>query len=333
MSFLKISKNTTLTDIADAVGSRNVDSVLSLNSLSRTMNISKAMSDLCDKVKASTEEISNQKKIGILNNMISDAEVFENAALLDSDGWKILASIGTFANMLKIPDTITLPESRNVFGGSKEPVKPSIYTKVMDCLAKNLDIDPGIFNEYSNQKYTQIADTSNVSNPIQWFNLPWGKVTLYSSLSGESVDFPVYPQELSDGRTANYDTMPDMLYQYEPWQIYKSSGPRSCPLTFEMHRDMWTGDHRDGKCNELIRFCEANCYPKYNGASVNTSTVVLYINGQPFIRGVMTEVKPNWSGPIGLDGFYLYVELTISITEVSDEPLNYDTVRKKGLIG
>ena len=100
-----------------------------------------------------------------------------------------------------------------------------------------------------------------------------------------------------------------------------------------MHRDMWSGDHRDGKCNDLIRFCQANCYPDYNGAAVNTSIVSLYVAGQCLIRGILTEVKTTWSGPIGLDGFYLAVSMSLTFTEVSDIPLNYSTVRRKGLIG
>ena len=47
----------------------------------------------------------------------------------------------------------------------------------------------------------------------------------------------------------------------------------------------------------------------------------------------MTSVKKNYSGPIGLDNMPLYVELTLTIVEVSDEPLNYESVMRKGLIG
>ena len=96
---------------------------------------------------------------------------------------------------------------------------------------------------------------------------------------------------------------------------------------------MWSGDHRDGKANELIRFCEACCYPEYNGSAVNTSTVTLIIAGKPLIRGVMTDVSTTWSGPIGLDGYYLECELRISITEVSDKPLNYSYVKSREIIG
>ena len=199
-------------------------------------------------------------------------------------------------------------------------------------------IDPSIFNEYSSIRPSQILEynsqgDSNIQNTFQWFRIPWGQVTLYSSLGNDSKDFPVYPEEVSDARSANYTEMPDMLYQYEPWQVYQSSGPRANTYTFKFHRDMWSGNHRDGKANELIRFCEANCYPEYSGSAVNTAVVTLYIGGQAHIRGIMKDVNVRWSGPLGLDDWYLMCELELTIVEVSDTPLNYSTVRNKGLIG
>ena len=147
------------------------------------------------------------------------------------------------------------------------------------------------------------------------------------------IDFPVYPEELSDQRTANFDQMPQLLYQYEPWYLYTSSGPRQNTFTFIFHRDMWTGDHRNGGANILIRFCEANCYPEYRGSSVISSIVTLYVSGSALISGVLTEVNVDWSGPIGQDGFYLYCELQLTIIEVSPEVLNFTSVLNKPLIG
>ena len=66
---------------------------------------------------------------------------------------------------------------------------------------------------------------------------------------------------------------------------------------------------------------------------VNVSTVTLYIHGQNLITGVMTDCKVKWDKPIGLDGYYLVCELSFTISEVSPEPLNYTTMRNKGLIG
>ncbi len=335
MQFLKIKDNMSLSELTDAVGLRNVDSVLNLNSLTRTPNIGKQFRNLVnDKINA-VNTVPYQKKSTILNNLTSDADVFETAALQSEGGWKVLNSLGTMPGMLKIPETITLPDSVSLLGGSGTPISKNVYEKAMRFLADEKDIDPVIFNEYSSRRSSQIMDITTVSNPIQWFKLPWGEISLFSSLSGKSIDFPVYPKGFDDSVHATYDTMPDLLYQYEPWHIYKSSGPRSNTYDFDIHRDMWSGDHRDGKCNELIRFCQSNCYPKFQGAAVQTATVTLYIAGEKHITGIMTDVKVVWDeeSPIGLDGFYLHLTLSISITEVSDESLTYETVQRKGLIG
>lgn len=342
MQFLSIDSNTTLSQLNNRIGTRSVDSVLQLNSLPRVHNIGKAFDDMSNDIAQSytevdadgrvSHEVSYKRKINLLNTLTSDEDVFEVASLQDESGWKLLSNVGTLANYLRIPSTLVLADGADILGGTGVSINKTVYYKAMQYLNAGQNIDPVIFNTYSDRQGT--TNTGNVvASALQWFKIPWGEVTLYSSLSGESMDFPVYPEQYEDERHANYDTMPELLYQYEPWQVYKSSGPRSNTYTFKMHRDMFTGDHRDGKCNELIRFCEANCYPYYSGSVVQTSTVTLYIAGKPLITGILTSAKSSYSGPIGLDKFPLYVELNLTITEVSAEPLNYYSIKRKGLIG
>lgn len=330
MQYLKITESTTLSDLISQVGARNVDAILSLNMIERTPNIGAAYTANFDSAQ-SRESVKSQTKITRLNTMTSDSDVFETASLLSESGWKYLEASGSLPDTLKIPETITLPSSTSILGDG-QPVSRVTYDKTVAMLKESASIDPSVFNEYSSRKGSTIVDTTASTGTMQWFKLPWGLITLHSSLSDKSVDFPVYPDEFEDGIKANYENMPDTLYQYEPWQIYKSSGPRTNTYTFKMHRDMWTGDHRDGKCNELIRFCQANCYPLFQGAAVHTATVTLYIAGDPIISGIMTDVKTSFDGPIGLDDFPLVCKLSITITEVSPEPLNYTKVLEKGLI-
>jgi hypothetical protein len=245
----------------------------------------------------------------------------------------VLSTLNTFSDTLRIPESVELPSSVDVLGNN-EAVESSIYDKATQQLQLSPhEIDPGIFNEYSSTKSYKLGDTtdSSSSSPFQWFNLPWGKITLESSIDNEVVQIPVYPNGIQDNRVANYDTMPDLLYQYEPWQIYKGSGPRTNTYEFDLHRDMWSGDHRDGSCQDLIDFCEANCYPEFNGAAVNVSNITLYIAGNVEITGVLTDVTTQWDGdsPIGLDGRPLHVTLSLTITEVSKTALNYSTVRNR----
>lgn len=334
MQFLAIAESTRLTDLSDRIGSNNIESVLHTNGLDRTPNIGKKFYETCKDVMQSASPVNYQRKSTVLNQLASDSDVFESAALLGASGWKLLSVNNTFPGMLRLPETFRLPSAVDVLGNGIH-VSNLVYKRAMDSLTTPPhDIDPSIFNEYSSVKPSRILNAQSHSLDVfQGFRIPWGDVSLYSSLVDDYVDFPVYPEELSDGVRANYTQMPDLLYQYEPWQIYSSSGPRTGSYTFDFHRDMWNGDHRDGMANNLIRFCAANCYPQYNGSAVNSSIVTLYFKGKALISGVMTDVTVDWDGPLGLDGWYLHCKLVINITEVSPQALSFNVERTKPLIG
>lgn len=342
MQFISIKSTDTLRDLIKSVGNANAQAILAANDLSWSPNIGKQFKDKCDNIMnaqsqsraADSAAVDHQRKATILNGYVQSDDVFEKAALASEDEWKVISNLGTFPGMLKVPESIELPDSSDVLG-SKNAVSRTTYEKAMAQLQKAPHkIDPAIFNEYSTIKNANMtAYSQTISNAMKWFKIPWGEITLHSSMDNESMDFPCYPQEPSDGKKANYTQMPDLLYQSEPWQIYESSGPRSNTYTFDIHRHMWSGDHNDGMANKLIRFCEAHCYPKFNGSLVNTSIATLYVHGNKLIRGVITDVNTEWDGPIADDGWYLHVKLSITITEVSDEPLSYDAVKSKPLIG
>lgn len=333
MKFLQLGNISNLIDLAKRVGTRNVATVLATNGLSWLNNISSQFQSICETA-VSGKEVGWQQKFNLLNKLTQDSDIFEFACHMSESGWKILNTLGTLPNMLKIPETVYLPPAIDILGNGI-PILNRIYQKISESLqGPQHYIDLSAFDEYSTIRSSPIDQhTSTSSNVFEWFKIPWGEVVLYSSLSDSSISFPVYPKEVSDSRSANYTTMPDMLYQYEPWQIYQSSGPRQNSYSFDFHRDMWTGDHRDGKANELIRFCEANTFPKYQGSAVNVATVSLYVAGKLLISGVLTGVETSWDGPIGLDGWYLHCVLTLRIVEVSPEKLNYDSVKAKPLIG
>lgn len=334
MQFISIKSTDNLKDFIKSVGVSNAQAILAANDIPWSPNIGQQFSDKCDRIVESQGEVDYQRKATILNGYVQDDDVFERAALSSEDEWKVISDLGAFPGMLKVPESVTLPDSAEMLGSGK-PISSSIYNKAMEQLQTPPHrIDPGIFNEYSTIRNANMtAHAQTVSNAMKWFKIPWGEITLHSSLDDESVEFPCYPEELSDSRKANYTQMPDLLYQAEPWQLYESSGPRSNTYTFDIHRHMWSGDHNDGMCNNLIRFCEAHCYPRFNGSLVNTSIATLYVHGNKLIRGVITDVDTDWDGPIADDGWYLHVKLSITITEVAGEELNYDTIKSKPLIG
>ena len=341
MQFLSIKDNTKLRDLSDLVGPRNLSTILHVNGLERAPNIGEEFKKLTDSIAETAINISVDRKIAILNTLTDDSDVFEYVSLMDEAGWKVLSAINSLPSKLRVPDDITLPDSADVLGNGVE-IASRVYNDVTKSLKDTGEVDPSAFTEYSTigdvrsiigTPFNEVATAGMGEDPMQWFRAPWGDITLYSSIDDSTIDFPVYPEELADGVKANYTQMPELLYQYEPWNIYSSSGPRTQQFNFHFHRDMWTGDHRDGKANELIRACEANCYADYKGSAVNVPTVTLYLKGKSVISGIMTDVNVNWSGPIGWDGWWLDCNLSISITEVSKTPLNYSVVKNKPLIG
>jgi len=334
MQYLTVDKDMTLSSLSNIVGERNLDYILNANSLERSVNIGQSFYSRIQNV-SDGDDTDYQKKLNLLNQFVGDSDLYEKAALGTNKDWNALAQYNCFTDAIRIPIEVKLPSSVGVLGNG-EPVSDTVYRDCVNSLRTIHRIDPTIFAEYNASYRGSFGVNENgkisTSEPFQWFKLPWGEVCLYSSLRDEMLYFPVYPKELSDGESASYDEMGEMLYQYEPWKVYKSSGPREITFNFEFHRDMWTGNHLDGNANNLIRGCEANCFPQYNGALVNAPLVTMYIHGQNYITGIMTSCKYDWSGPIGLDGFYLKCDLSLTIVEISPQPLNYDTVRAKGLI-
>ena len=83
MQFLSIDKSTTLAQLSNRVGARNIDSVLHLNQLSRVPNIGQAFQDLAQATMSmTTQSVGWQTKSSILNTMTGDSDVFEAASLL-----------------------------------------------------------------------------------------------------------------------------------------------------------------------------------------------------------------------------------------------------------
>lgn len=333
---LSIATSMLLRELTNIVSSRNVDNVLALNTTSRVPNIGQSFYAQQDALIQNSSDVTPQRKETVLNTLTENSDIFEAAALLSERDWRYLSSKGALPGTMLMPEFITLPDSTATWGNGR-PILQTVYNEVISMIQNEPHtVDPSVFNEYSTRRGNPAVNGQSFggSDVYQWFKIPWGEITLYSSITGMTMDFPVYPEEISDGRAAVYDTMPELLYQYEPWYLYRSSGPRTNTYTFKFHRDMWTGRHDDGMANQLIRFCESQTFARYRGASVDTPIVTLYIAGKPVITGIVNEVKTDWSGPLGrLDNWYLMCELAVTITEISPETLDHFSVMRKPLGG
>lgn len=346
MKLLSISDTTTLKELSDMVGYNNVTDVLVANGLTRSPNIGEQFAQKVQALKSVSTNIDYildinvmiDRKCTLLKTFMDDTDIFERACLSSNQEWQVISALGTFSGYLKLPDVVaeSIPSNASLLGNGVN-VSKLLYSSVINSLLTTGDVDISLFNSYSGLSSSSlgaIAKTQALGNSAinTDFKIPFHDITLYSNLMDASMDIPVYPEELDDGVVANYDTMGNLLYQYEPWSLYSSSGPREVPFTFHLHRDMWTGDRNDGIANQLIRFCEANCYPNYQGACVNAPTVTLYVKGNNFITGVMTSCKKSWTGPLGDDGWYLDFRLSFTIREVSKIRLDMQTQRNKALI-
>lgn len=354
MQYLVIDNNETLVSMSRAIGQQNADAVLAENGIVRTPQVGKTWATKCNQIiKETTKDVTPSRKAALLNGLTGSEDVFEKACLMDEDEWKVFSSTLAFTDALKIPETTKLPYSSKVIGSASGEIMSTTlsdgtapisttqaggvdsrtYRAVMNSLKSTGSIDLGVFESINSAP----AVTASSSGMLQYtpsaysYNLPWGKIQMYSTVLAELMDFPVYPEQIDTTRAASYTSMPDIIYQYEPWITFQSSGPREQALSFHMHRDMWTGNHLDGRANTLIRFCEANTFADYNGSAVITPLIRLYVDGALFISGVITNTTVNWTGPIGLDNWYLEFTLSMTIQEISEMELNTRSVYKKKL--
>ena len=229
-TFLMLQDNMTLRDLSSYVGSSNVNRVLNVNGLERTRDVYGQFKEKCQNIINTSSNVDWKRKSEILNLFSTDSDVFEYAAIQDEDGWKVLSNTMAFKDALNIPENVEIVRYDDVIGNGTA-VASDVYKKVMNSLETTGSIDTTIFNDFSTIKHTTSAANGVSGNGInglfQAFKIPWGDITFYSSLSDASVDIPAYPESIKDPRTTSYTTMPDMLYQYEPWYLYNSSGPRN----------------------------------------------------------------------------------------------------------
>ena len=152
MKYVPISENTTLSDLINIVGERNIDYILQANGLIRSVKIGKQLLDRTAYLADVDFATNAQTKLNVLNSLVADSDVYEKAALGDDRDWYSLAKYGTFYNYIKIPDEISIPASSGILGNG-EPISNDLYEQCVDSLlgkrpyTEPNTIDPIIFNE------------------------------------------------------------------------------------------------------------------------------------------------------------------------------------------
>ena len=103
MQYLSINSDTTLADLSDRVGDRNVETFLTINGLTRSPNIGEQFTSMIENILQTGSIVDWQRKSTILNKFSGDSDIFEEAALLDNNSWKVLDALETFPDRLKVP--------------------------------------------------------------------------------------------------------------------------------------------------------------------------------------------------------------------------------------
>lgn len=164
-----------------------------------------------------------------------------------------------------------------------------------------------------------------------WYWKPTGDVTI--QVEGESpVEIPCFPESVSDNISATWSQEMTTYQHYEPQNTYNKSGPRVVSCTFKIHRAMWDGNQDSGKSEELVSYMQSALYPDYDTQASEPPRVTLIIGKSIRVVGILTSMETSYSGPIGPDNKYDCVDISISITEESDNVLSTDAVRS-GLAG
>lgn len=179
-------------------------------------------------------------------------------------------------------------------------------------------------------KIPQINPTT-VETQDNWYWKPTGDV-MFQVEGQMPLEIPCFPESVSDSTSASWSQEMTTYQHYEPQNTYSKSGPRVVHCTFKIHRAMWDGNQDSGKSEELVSYMQSACYPDYNTQASEPPRVILMIGKSIRIAGILTSMDTNYSGPIGPDNRYDCVDISISITEESDNVLSTEAVRS-GLAG
>lgn len=174
-------------------------------------------------------------------------------------------------------------------------------------------------------------DTPFGETQDNWYWKPTGDVTF--QIEGDvPLEIPCFPESVSDDATATWSQEMTTYQHYEPQNTYNKSGPRVVSCVFKIHRAMWDGNQDSGKSEELVAYMQSALYPNYDTQASEPPRVTLIIGKSIRVVGILTNMSTTYGGPIGPDNKYDCVDISISITEESDNVLSTDAVRS-GLAG
>lgn len=179
---------------------------------------------------------------------------------------------------------------------------------------------------------------------LKEFNMPDNYIYFYHL--DQFIMLPLYADSVQDSMSVAFEQSTP-LSRSAPIYSYRSSGPRTVQVGFDLHRDLMT-DINYGKSNVpigspeitddyvdiLIKYLQAAALPVYNATNkmVNPPIVAMRLGEDIFIKGVVSgSVGLTYKFPILRNGKYALVSLNFAIEEVEPydawDAVNYGSYR------
>ena len=268
--------------------------------------------------------IDTTSQINAIKSSLSDKLEATAIATLSKTEYIAYQILGMIPRVLSVPQQLIT---------KKSPVDYDIQKTILDVTPdpedptstdEALHIIQGLLR--TTKPYIPIpTDTGSVSEG-NWYWKPRGEV-MFQVEGQPAMEIPCWPDSVQDNTSATWSQEMTTYQHYEPQNTYKQSGPRTLSCTFVIHRAMWTGNQDDGNSERLVAYMQSACYPDYDKQSAEPPRVTLTIGKSVRIVGILTSLSTKFSGPIGPDTKYDCVDISVQITEESENVLSTTAVR------
>ena len=152
---------------------------------------------------------------------------------------------------------------------------------------------------------------------------------IYDLTHGGSFRF-ILP-EISEEFSANYETIsiPGRSSEVHSYNN-TASQTRSISLDLMAGTGLYISTDPVGDMQKDIAFLKSLLYPDYSSSVVRPPAMVLaYLGPSSIIKGVITTLSVNYKKPYTVAGIPMRAEITIGITQASDDPADYIDMRQR----
>ena len=206
-----------------------------------------------------------------------------------------------------------------------------------DYKSQLIDSDTTTYNYKG--RYLVAPSKDLVNNYTEKFNMINNYIYLYNL--DKFIVLPEFPDSVQDIMPANYSESTP-LSRSAPIYSYKSSGPRTLQINFNLHRELMKMINKnvnssitlgltDDYVDVLIKYIQASVLPTYESAKkmVNPPIVALRLGNDVFIKGVINgNVGVTYHYPILSNDKYAFVDISFNVSEI--DPYDAEMVAKAG---